>query len=199
MGIRTVADKQGAGEEEGVTGLAATYERLADKELPAALGFSARLNMLFDLAAVLPPQNAGRVTAMLTLNEQWRESDVRQWLQKDVLPPRLELHNLVKFLVARLEGRHDPQQWEAFLVYGSPVVSSPVNHVLYREDQNRKNIATMIFARITERYNIAPSSYDAEEVFQRCLTFMQKMNIYEMRDFQPGHMEPFKNFLFPQE
>jgi hypothetical protein len=176
---------------------AGDYERLSANDLPVSLGFSARLNMLWDLAGIAPAQNEGRIISILSLNQNWRESDVRRWMQKDVLPPALELHNLVSFLLAQLDGRHDPRHWEAFLIYGSPTVSSPVEHVIYREDQNRKNIATMIFAQITERYNIPPSSYDAEVVFQRCLTFMQKMNIYEERDFQAGHMEPFKNFLFP--
>jgi len=35
-------------------------------------------------------------------------------------------------------------------------------------------------------------------VFQRCLTLMQKFNIYELRDFQAGHLEPFKSFMFPK-
>lgn len=182
-----------------VTEFAATFARQADVEHPPSLGFSARLNMLIDLAGILPAQNAGRVTAMLTLNREWHDSEVRKWLQQDLPPPPLELHNLVKFLVSHLEGRQDPRHWEAFLVYGSPIVTSPVNHLIYREDQNRRNIASMIFATLTERYHISPSSYDAEEVFQRCLIFMQRMNIYELRDFQPGHIEPFRNFLFPQE
>ena len=175
------------------------YQRQCLEELPTSLGFSARLNMLWDLAGIAPPQNEGRVIALMSLNPQWREGDVRKWMQKDVLPPPVELRNMVRFLLSQLEGRQDVRQWEAFLIYGSPTVSSPVEHAIYREDQNRKNIATMIFARITERYNIPPSSYDAEEVFQRCLTFMARMNIYEERDFQPGHMEPFKNFLFPAD
>ena len=68
---------------------------------------------------------------------------------------------------------------------------------MYREDESRHNIASMIFAQITDKYELPPSAYEAEEVFQRCLTVMHKFNIYEARDFQPGHMEPFKNFMFP--
>ena len=186
-------------QNKGLSAYADDYQRQSVSELPSSLGFSARLNMLWDLAAVAPAQNEGRVISLLSLNPNWREADIRKWMQKDVLPPPLDLHNMVRFLLSQLEGRHDPRHWEAFLIYGSPTVSSPVEHVIYREDQNRKNIATMIFASITERYNIAPSSYDAEEVFQRCLTFMARMNIYEERDFQPGHIEPFKNFLFPAD
>ncbi|MEM1112855.1 MAG: hypothetical protein AAGI11_13165 [Pseudomonadota bacterium] len=186
-------------ESKALADYAEDFKRQRSNELPASLGFSARLNMLWDLVGIAPAQNEGRVISLLSLNPDWRESDVRKWLQKDVLPPPLELHNMVTFLVGHLEGRQDARQWQAFLVYGSPTVASPVEHAIYREDQNRKNIATMIFALITERYNIAPSSYDAEEVFQRCLTFMARMNIYEERDFQPGHLEPFKNFLFPAD
>ena len=94
---------------------------------------------------------------------------------------------------------HNVERWEAFLLYGSPIVSSPVKHIMYREDQARRDIATMIFAQITDKYEIPPSAYEADEVFQRCLTFMHKFNIYELRDFQSGHMEPFKNYMFPTE
>jgi hypothetical protein len=175
------------------------YLRLADTELPASLGFSARLNMLWDLAGAAPPQAEGRVLAVLGINGGWRESDVRNWLQRDVLPPRLDLHNIVRFLVAQLGDRGNEKRWEAFLVYGSPVVSSPINHSMYREDQTRREIASMIFAQVTAEYGIPPSAYDADRVFQRCLTLMHKFNIYEFQDFQPGHLEPFRNYMFPSE
>jgi hypothetical protein len=170
---------------------------LADAELPASLGFSARLNMLWDLAGAAPPQAEGRVLAILGINSNWRESEVRDWLQRDVLPPRLDLHNIVRFLVAQLGDCGNEKRWEAFLVYGSPIVSSPINHSLYREDQTRREIASMIFAQVTDEYGIPPSAYDADRVFQRCLTLMHKFNIYEIQDFQPGHLEPFRNYLFP--
>ncbi|MEJ2530782.1 MAG: hypothetical protein P8Y92_03180 [Halioglobus sp.] len=173
------------------------YQRLMDGQLPPSLGFSARLNMLWDLAGAAPAQSEGRVLAILGINNAWRESDVRNWLQKDVLPPRLDLHNIVKFLVAQLDDSQDIARWEAFLVYGSPIVSSPINHSLYRRDQTRREIASMIFAQITEEYGIPPSAYDADKVFQRCLTLMHKFNIYELQDFQPGHLEPFRNYMFP--
>ena len=182
-----------------VQAYAAEYEREKVDELPVSLGFSARLNMLWDLADVVPSQIEGRIISILAINSDWRESDVRKWLQKDILPPRLEFHNIVKFLVGQLQDSHNIQRWEAFLLYGSPIVSSPVKHIMYREDQARRDIATMIFAQITDKYEIPPSAYQAEEVFQRCLTFMHKFNIYELRDFQPGHMEPFKNYMFPSE
>lgn len=175
------------------------YEIAQEDELPVSLGFSARLNMLWDLADVVPSQIEGRSLALLGINNRWRESDVRKWLQKDVVPPRLEFHNMVRFLVGQLQDDHNIQRWEAFLLYGSPIVSSPVKHVMYREDQARRDIATMIFAQITDKYEIPPSAYEADEVFQRCLTFMHKFNIYELRDFQSGHMEPFKNYMFPGE
>lgn len=173
------------------------YEALMDAELPVSLGFSARLNMLWDLAGAAPPQTEGRVISVLGINRQWRESEVRKWLQKDVLPPRVDLHNMVKFLVAQLEGGQDNRRWEAFLLYGSPIVSSPVNNTMYREDQTRREIASTIFAQITDEYGIPPSAYEADQVFQRCLTLMHKFNIYELRDFQAGHLEPFKNTMFP--
>ena len=179
--------------------LADEYQRLKDTELPACLGFSARLNMLWDLAGAAPSRIEGRVISIMGINSEWRESDVRKWLQKDVLPPRLDLHNIVKFLVAQLDDSQNAKRWEAFLIYGSPIVSSPVNQALYREDQTRREIASTIFARITDEYGIPPSAYDADQVFQRCLALMQKFNIYELRDFQAGHLEPFKNFLFPQQ
>ncbi len=182
-----------------VAELAADYRRLEEAELPPALGFSARLNMLWDLAGAAPPLTEGRVISILGINSDWREADVRAWLQRDVLPPPLVLRNMVRFLVGQLDGSHDVRHWEAFLVYGSPVVASPVNQLIYREDQTRRKIATMIFAQITDKYGIPPSSYQADEVFQRCLTFMHKFNIYELADFQPGHMEPFKNFMFPSD
>lgn len=173
------------------------FEETMDRELPISLGFSARLNMLWDLANAAPPQTEGRVISVMGINRDWREADVRKWLQKDVLPPRLDLHNMVKFLVAQLGSGQDVRRWEAFLIYGSPIVSSPVNQTLYREDQTRREIASTIFARITEEYGIPPSAYEADQVFQRCLTLMHKFNIYELRDFQAGHLEPFKSYMFP--
>ena len=173
------------------------YVAAAVGKLPVSLGFSARLNMLWDLAGAAPPQAEGRVISILAINPDWRESDVRKWLQKDVLPPRLDLHNMVRFLVAQLGGGQDPERWEAFLVYGSPIVSSPVNQAMYREDQTRREIASTIFAQITDEYGIPPSAYEADQVFQRCLTLMHKFNIYELRDFQAGHLEPFKSYMFP--
>ncbi len=167
---------------------AAQYADLARENLPVAMGFSARLNMLWDLAGVVPGQSEGRVLAVMSINSSWRESEVRKWLQKDVLPPRLELHNMVRFLVAQLDDGQDVARWEAFLVYGSPVVSSPVNHSMYREDQARPEIASLIFAQLTDEYGIPPSSFDADKAFQRCLTLMHKFNIYELQDFQPGHL-----------
>jgi len=178
---------------------AADYQRLAEAELPISLGFSARLNMLWDLAGAAPPQIEGRVLSILGINKAWRESDVRKWLQKDVLPSRLDLHNMVKFLVEQLDDVQDCKRWEAFLVYGSPIVSSPVSHSMYREDQTRREIASTIFAQITDEYGISPSSYEADKVFQRCLTLMHKFKIYELRDFQSGHLEPFKSYMFPSE
>jgi hypothetical protein len=175
------------------------YQRLAEAQLPVCLGFSARLNMLWDLAGAAPGQTEGRVLGIMGINSAWRESDVRSWLHKDVLPSRLDLRNMVTFLVAQLEDGQNALRWEAFLVYGSPIVSSPVNHSMYREDKVRREIASMIFAQITAEYAIPPSAYDADKVFQRCLTLMHKFNIYEMQDFQPGHLEPFKNYMFPAE
>jgi hypothetical protein len=178
---------------------ATLYLQNVDVEMPVSLGFSARLNMLWDLAGAAPPQIEGRVISILAINGGWRETELRKWLQKDVLPPPLELRNMVKFLVSQLEGRQDVRRWEAFLIYGSPIVSSPVDNAMYRQDQVRRDIASMIFAQITDIYEIPPSAYQADAVFQRCLSLMQKFNIYELRDFQPGHMEPFKNYLFPSE
>ncbi|MFT4518354.1 MAG: hypothetical protein ACI9JM_000735 [Halioglobus sp.] len=175
------------------------FEQQMDAELPVSLGFSARLNMLWDLAGAAPPQIEGRVLGVLGINRDWRESDVRKWLQKDTLPPRLDLHNIVRFLVAQLDEGQDERRWEAFLLYGSPIVSSPVNPTMYREDQTRREIASTIFAQITDEYGIPPSAYEADQVFQRCLTLMHKFNIYELRDFQSGHLEPFKNYMFPAE
>ncbi|MFT6957258.1 MAG: hypothetical protein ACJAYC_002267 [Halieaceae bacterium] len=184
-------------EHKSVFEYAEEYQLLSDSELPTSQGFSARLNMLWDLAAVAPSQFEGRISGVMAVNTRWKDSDVRAWLQRDVVPPPLELHNMVKFLVAQLPQGHDPKRWKAFLIYGVPTVASPVDHLIYREDQSRRNIASMIFAQITDKYELPPSSYEAEEVFQRCLTLMHKFNIYEARDFQPGHMEPFKNFMFP--
>ena len=172
------------------------YQQLMDAELPVSLGFSARLNMLWDLSGAAPSQIEGRVISVLAINREWRESDVRKWLQKDLLPSRLDLHNMVKFLLAQLDQGQDARRWEAFLVYGAPEVSSPVNHSMYREDQTRREIASTIFAQITDQYAIPPSSYDADKVFQRCLTLKHKFKIYELRDFQSGHLEPFKSYMF---
>lgn len=179
--------------------LAAEYrELLAAVELEP-LGFSARLNLLLDLAAIVPSRIEGRVLGVLAINPEWKEGEVRRWLQQDHLPPRPHLQALVRLLVARLGSGHDPRRWEAFLVYGSPLVASPIEHLLYREDRGRRDIAARIFARLTERYEISPSSYDADVVFQRCLQLMQQFNIYEWQDFQAGHMEPFRSVLFPTE
>jgi hypothetical protein len=175
------------------------FEQLKDVEVPTCLGFSSRLNMLWDLAGAAPPQAEGRVISILGINRDWRETDVRKWLQKDVVPPAIDLHNMVKFLVDQLEGDHDVRRWEAFLVYGSPIVSSPVSSAMYREDETRREVASTIFAQITDEYGIPPSAYEADQVFQRCLTLMHKFNIYELRDFQAGHLEPFRNYMFPRD
>lgn len=175
------------------------YKALAEDKLSPSLGFSARLNMLWDLAGVAPSQFEGRVLGVMGINERWRESDIRKWLQKDVLPPREELRNMVRFLVSQLDEEQNVERWEAFLIYGSPVVSSPVNHAMYREDQTRREIASLIFAQLTDEYGIPPSAYDADKAFQRCLGLMHKFNIYELQDFQPGHLEPFRNYMFPRE
>ena len=192
-------DKSPLDKSKTVEQCAEQYQQLKDDELPVSLGFSARLNMLWDLAGAAPPQTEGRVISVLAINGEWRESEVRKWLQKDVLPSRLDLHNMVKFLVAQLDEGQDVRRWEAFLVFGAPIVSSPVNHSLYREDETRRQIASTIFAQITDQYGIPPSSYDADKVFQRCLTLMHKFKIYELRDFQAGHLEPFKSYMFSED
>ena len=201
QGVKQAATMGGDGvpAKKTVEEYAQDYACQAEDELPACLGFSARLNMLWDLAGAAPSQIEGRVLGLMAINGNWRESDLRKWLQKDVLPPRLELHNMVRFLVAQLDDGQDIRRWEAFLIYGSPVVSSPVNHSMYRDDQARREIASLIFAQLTDEYGIPPSAYDAEESFQRCLTLMHKFNIYEMQDFQSGHLEPFRNYMFPSE
>ncbi len=186
-------------QEKSVEDYAEQYQQLMEEELPVSLGFSARLNMLWDLSGAAPSQIEGRVISVLGINRAWRESEVRKWLQKDVLPSRLDLHNIVKFLVAQLDAGQDARRWEAFLVYGAPIVSSPVNQNMYRQDQTRREIASTIFAQITDQYSIPPSSYDADKVFQRCLTLMHKFKIYELRDFQSGHLEPFKSYMFSSE
>lgn len=185
--------------DKTVDDYAQEFDQLRETEVPVSLGFSARLNMLWDLAGAAPPQTEGRLISVMGINREWRESDVRKWLQKDVLPPRIDLHNMVRFLVAQLDNGQDVRRWEAFLVYGSPIVSSPVSSAMYREDQTRREIASTIFAQITDEYGIPPSAYAADEVFQRCLTLMHKFNIYELRDFQSGHLEPFKNYMFPAQ
>jgi hypothetical protein len=206
--MATKTDKQAAGKgtesatlgrRKSVQEYAVEYQRTADSQLPLCLGFSARLNMLWDLAGAAPAQTEGRVLGIMGINSSWRESDVRNWLQKDVLPSRLDLHNMVKFLVAQLDDKQDVRRWEAFLVYGSPIVSSPISGSMYREDKTRRQIASLIFAQLTAEYAIPPSAYDADRVFQRCLTLMQKFNIYELQDFQPGHLEPFRNYMFPPD
>jgi len=186
-------------QEKSVEDYAEQYQELMEEELPVSLGFSARLNMLWDLSGAAPSQIEGRVISVMGINRAWRESEVRKWLQKDVLPSRLDLHNIVKFLVAQLDQGQDARRWEAFLVYGAPIVSSPVNQNMYRQDQTRREIASTIFAQITDQYSIPPSSYDADKVFQRCLTLMHKFKIYELRDFQSGHLEPFKSYMFSSE
>lgn len=182
-----------------VATLAASYRDCAADAAPPPLGFSARLNLLWDLAAAAPSLVEGRVLGVLAINPEWREADVRRWLQQDVLPPRQDLRNMVAFLVAELGPEHDTVRWEAFLIYGAPIVPSPVEHLLYQQDSGRRLIAARIFARITEQYGIQPSSYDADIVFQRCLKLMHQFNIYEWQDFQAGHMDPFRNVLFPAE
>ena len=82
--------------------LAELFARVREEELPSSPGFSARLNMLWDLAGAAPPQSEGRVLSVLAINPDWRESEVRKWLQKDVVPPPLDLHNMVAFLANRL-------------------------------------------------------------------------------------------------
>lgn len=197
-----MADKHSrAGEQrsKSLEQLTREYQELTETSLPPCLGFSARLNMLWDLAGAAPSQIEGRVIGLLGINSAWREGEVRKWLQKDIVPPRHDLHNMVRFLVSQLDDGQDARRWEAFLVYGSPIVSSPVNHSMYREDRERREIASMIFAQLTDEYDIPPSSYDADRAFQRCLTLMHKFNIYEVQDFQPGHLEPFRNYMFQSD
>lgn len=165
----------------------------------SVLGFSARLNLLWDLAGIVPSQLEGRVLAIMAINPEWREGDLRRWLQQDVLPPRQDLRKMVHFLVHELGEEHDPLRWEAFLVYGTPIVSSPLEHLLYQADSGRREVAARIIARLAERFRIPPSSYDAAALFQRCLRLMQQFNIYELQDFQAGHLELFHNLLFPAE
>jgi len=193
----TEPSRADAPDDKPINASAIEYQLCSVSELPTSLGFSARLNMLWDLAGVVPSQTEGRVSSIRVINPEWSEADIRRWLQRDVLPLRLDLHNMVKFLAGQLQGNQNVQRWEAFLIYGSPIVPSPIEHIIYREDQQRRDIASMIFSEITDRYEIPPSSYQADAAFQRCLTMMHKFNIYETHDFQPGHMEPFKNHMFP--
>jgi len=84
---------------------ASEYRRTMDDELPACIGFSARLNMLWDLAGAAPAQIEGRVISVLGINDAWRETEIRNWLQKDILPPPLELRNMVKFFGRAVAGQ----------------------------------------------------------------------------------------------
>lgn len=182
-----------------VAELARRYRESAASDSSAALGFSARLNLLWDLSGLVPSQLEGRVLAIMAINPDWREGDLRRWLQQDVLPPRQELRRMVHFLVLALGEEHEPLRWEAFLVYGTPIVPSPLEHLLYQADSGRREIAARIIARLTERFRIPPSSYDAATLFQHCLRLMQQFNIYELQDFQAGHLELFHNLLFPAD
>lgn len=179
--------------------LARRYRDCPHADSGTALGFSARLNLLWDLAGLAPSLLEGRVLGILAINPEWRENELRRWLQQDVLPPRQELRNMVRFLVAELGPEHDHLRWEAFLVYGTPVVASPLEHLLYQQDAGRREIAARILARLAERYRIPPSSYDADAAFQHCLRLMQQLNIYEWQDFQAGHLEVFRSLLFPRD
>lgn len=193
---REKSEQQPAATGKTVEDYAVQFQQLSDSRLPASLGFSARLNMLWDLAGAAPAQIEGRVLGVLGINNAWREGDVRKWLQKDVLPPPLDLRNMVKFLLAQLGEEQNIQRWEAFLIYGSPIVSSPISHSAYRQDQGRREIASLIFAQVVDEYNIPPSAYDADMALQRCLALMHKLNIYEIQDFQSGHLELFNNYMF---
>ena len=97
----------GRPERKSVEELAEQYLELKDERLPASAGFSARLNMLWDLSATAPSQTEGRVLGIMGINGDWRESDVRKWLQKDVLPPREDLRSIVRFLVDHLDEGQD--------------------------------------------------------------------------------------------
>ena len=52
------------------------YLQNVDVEMPVSLGFSARLNMLWDLAGAAPPQIEGRVISILAINGGWRETEL---------------------------------------------------------------------------------------------------------------------------
>ena len=73
--------------------LSRRYRAISPPDSSVAMGFSARLNLLWDLAGVVPGQLEGRVLAILALKPEWRESDIRRWLQQDVLPPRAVLRS----------------------------------------------------------------------------------------------------------
>ena len=104
---------------------------------------------------------------------------------------------MVRFLTVHLSDAADELRWEAFILYGVPIVASPIEQNLYRADTERRQLATMIFAKLTDQYDIPPSSYDADAVFQKCLSLMHRFNIYSTDDFQAGHLEPFRHYLFP--
>ena len=174
-----------------------SYGETMLEEMPAFLGFSARLNMLWDLTGIVPSLNDGRVLVVLAINKSWRENEVRGWLEKDILPERLELRNMVRFLIGHLSETADELKWEAFILYGVPIVSSPIEQNIYRADEERRRLAAMIFAKLTDQYHIPPSSYEADAVFQKCLALMHRFNIYTVDDFQAGHLEPFRHYLFP--
>ena len=62
------------GKRTTVEEFAEQYAQMKDEELPVSLGFSARLNMLWDLVGVVPSQTEGRVISVLGVEQSHRSN-----------------------------------------------------------------------------------------------------------------------------
>jgi len=176
----------------------AEFEAISEDRFPSSLGFSQRLNMLINLAAPGIPNFAnGRAVVLSNLNDEWAQADVRRWLDKDDVPSRKDLRNLVRFLVGQLDDSHKAEPWEAFLVYGAETVPSPAASLMSMRTREKRRKASEIIATIVRTHNVPPSSYNAEEVYQQCLMLMDEYRIQpEEHEVQPGHINMIAARLF---
>ena len=60
--------------QKSVHDYAVEYQDLHLEELEPCLGFSARLNLLWDLAGAALPQTDGRVLSLLAINHDWKKA-----------------------------------------------------------------------------------------------------------------------------
>jgi hypothetical protein len=162
-------------------------------------GFSARLNLLCSLAGERD-LGAGRVDDIAALNEKWPLERVRRWLTADEVPPLATLQTLVGFLAARLSTQERALHWEAFLLYGSELVSRPPHHLGTREDTRLMMLAANLLTDIARDHRIAADSYDADAALSKTVETLKSLNVDpdSERGLQEAHRRIVELRVFPR-